>query len=122
VEPAVTVRLGHFYAVPPRRRAARQSISVDIPPAGSQSFVIAFTPSAPITSTDAALVVTSPNGGLVDSQVGLNTLLLTAPANAVSDIVALAATPTRDGMLTLPGPSGRGAFSVAPVNVGGAGT
>jgi hypothetical protein len=49
--------------------------------------------------------------------VGLNTLLLSASATPVPDIVALAATITNDGIVSIPA-SGIGAFAVAAVNVG----
>jgi len=43
---------------------------------------------------------------------------LSASATPVPDIVALAATITNDGILTIPGVTGTGAFSVATVNLG----
>jgi hypothetical protein len=49
---------------------------------------------------------------------GLNTLLLSASATPVPDIVALAATASNDGILHIPGNSGANAFAVATVNVG----
>jgi hypothetical protein len=53
---------------------------------------------------------------------GLNTLLLSASATAVPDIVALAATTTNDGIVNVPGTNGTGAFAVATVNVGASGS
>ena len=49
---------------------------------------------------------------------GLNTLLLSASTQATPDLVALAVTPDANGLLTLAGSPGAGAFSVATVNVG----
>jgi hypothetical protein len=49
---------------------------------------------------------------------GLNTLLLSASATPVPDIVALAATLSNDGIVNISGTNGAGAFSVATVNVG----
>ena len=54
--------------------------------------------------------------------VGLNTLLLSASATPVPDIVALAATPTADGIVDLPGTNGSNAFAVSTVNVGSTAT
>jgi hypothetical protein len=54
--------------------------------------------------------------------VGLNTLLLSAEATPVPDIVALAATPTGDGIVNLPGSNGSNAFAVSTVNVGSTAT
>lgn len=50
--------------------------------------------------------------------VGLNTLLLSASNDPVPDILALAATVNNDGIVSLPGIDGSGAFSVATVNAG----
>ena len=54
--------------------------------------------------------------------VGVNTLLLSASQNPVPDIVALAATSGNNGIVDIPGATGTGAFAVATVNVGVAGT
>jgi hypothetical protein len=52
---------------------------------------------------------------------GLNTLLFSASTAPVPDVVALAATPTNDGIVNIPGTNGTGAFAVATVNVGATG-
>ena len=54
--------------------------------------------------------------------VGLNTLLLSASASLVPDIVALAATTANDGIVNVPGTNGTGAFAVVMVNVGASGS
>jgi hypothetical protein len=48
----------------------------------------------------------------------VNTLLLSSSSTPVPDIVALATTPTGDGIVDLPGSLGANAFAVASVNVG----
>ena len=53
--------------------------------------------------------------------IGVNTLLLSASATPIPDIVALAATPANDGIVNVPGAAGAGAFAVATVNVGASG-
>ena len=50
--------------------------------------------------------------------LGLNTLLLSASITPVPDIVALAATASNDGIVTLAGTPAIGAFAVASANVG----
>jgi hypothetical protein len=45
-------------------------------------------------------------------------LLFSASATQVPDIVALAATPTNDGIMNIVGINGMGVFAVAAVNVG----
>jgi hypothetical protein len=53
--------------------------------------------------------------------VGVDTLLLSASFTPIPDIVALAATPTSDGIVNVAGAGGAGAFAVATVNVGASG-
>ena len=91
---------------------------VDIPASASQSYVFAFTPTAEISPTDVELDFDCTNTDPAPSTVGLNTLLLSASTNPVPDIVALAATPSGDGVVNLPGDTGANAFAVATVNVG----
>ena len=69
-------------------------------------------------STDVQLTFDCTNGNPAPITTGLNTLLLSASASAVLDIVALAVTVTQDGIVNIPGASGTGVFSVASVNVG----
>lgn len=87
---------------------------------GNQSYVFAITPSATIAATDVIITAKCSNSTAAPSVVGLNTLLLSASATPVPDIVALAAS-TDPGYVDLPGNTGSGAFSVATVNVGAAG-
>ena len=54
------------------------------------------------------------------SFVGLNTLLLSASAAPVPDLIALVATVTNNGVMELTGSSGF--FSAASINVGAAAT
>ncbi len=92
---------------------------VDIPPGAAQSFVFAITPTAPIAPTEVKLGFDCANSSLVPILSGINTLLFSASATPVSDIVALAATSSNDGIVTL---ASTGAFAVATVNVGATGT
>jgi len=90
----------------------------DIPAGAAKTFVIAFRPAAPFTPTDVRLAFDCANTRAATVVTGLNTLLLSASATPVADIVALAATPDNDGIVHVPGASGAGAFAVATVNVG----
>jgi hypothetical protein len=87
----------------------------DIPAGGGQSFVFALTPTAPIPPTDVLLSFACTNTAPAPTLVGVSTLFLVAAATRVPDPVALAATPTHDGILTL---ASAGAFAMATVNVG----
>jgi hypothetical protein len=95
---------------------------VDIPSGGFQSFIIAFTPTQAFVPTDAQMSFDCTNADPAPVNTGLNTLLLSASVTPVPDIVALAATPTNDGILNIPGIDGTGAFAVAAVNVGASGS
>ena len=100
---------------------------VDIPPGAGQTFVFSLTPSAPIPPTEVEIAFACANGAPASVIPGVNTLLLSASASPVPDIVALGATPTGDGIAYAEYMSGSGAtastaFAVATVNVGAAAT
>ena len=95
---------------------------IDIGAGGSQTFLFAFTPSAAFAPTDVELSFDCTNSEPAPTTLGLNTLLLSASSTPVADIVALAATPTGDGIVDLPGSLGANAFAVATVNVGASGS
>src|SRR4030095_922516 len=95
---------------------------VNVGAGATQSFVFALTPSAPIAPTDVQLSFDCANSDPAPINTGLNTLLLSASATPVPDIVALAATLTNDGIVNIPGATGTGAFAVATVNVGVSGS
>jgi len=83
-----------------------------------QTFVFAISPTAAFSSTDVALDFTCTGLDPAPTLSGINTLLLTATASAGPDIVALAATVSGNGTLSLPSTTGAAAFAVATVNVG----
>ena len=91
---------------------------VDVAVGAAQSFVIAFTPTAAFLPTDVHLSFHCANSDRAPIQTGLNTLLLSASATPVPDLVALAATLTNDGIVDIPGTTGTGVFAVATANVG----
>jgi hypothetical protein len=95
---------------------------VNIPPGGSKSFVVAFTPTRSLLTKDVRLRFGCENSLAAESVVGLNTVLLSASSTPVPDIVALAATLTNDGIVNVPGANGTGALAVATVNVGASGS
>ncbi len=87
----------------------------DISAGGGQSFVFAFIPTSPIPPTDVQLTFGCTNTAPAPSTTGLNTLLLSASATPVSDLIAVAATLSNDGIVTL---ASVAAFAVATANVG----
>ena len=60
----------------------------------------------------------APSSAAAASIIGVNTLLLSADTAQPADVIALAAMPTQDGVLRLPGTSQARAFAVATVNLG----
>jgi hypothetical protein len=95
---------------------------VNIAPGGLQTFVFALTATAPITPTNVQLTFDCANANAAPINLGVNTLLFSASATPVPDIVALAATPSNDGIVNVPGTNGTGVFAVATVNVGTSGS
>ena len=95
---------------------------VNITAGAAQSYVFALTPSAPIAPTDVQLSFDCTNTDPAPINTGLNTLLLSASTTPVPDIVALAVTPTNDGIVNILATNGTGALAVATVNVGATGT
>jgi streptogramin lyase len=87
----------------------------------AQTFVIAFTPNAGFVPNNVTLGFSCAGLAAAPSNTGLNTLLLSATAGPVPDIVALAAS-VDPGIVDIPGANGTGAFAVATVNVGASGT
>jgi hypothetical protein len=91
---------------------------VNIAAGAAQSYVFALSPSAPVPPVDVQLNFGCTNTNPTSIISGLNTLLFSASDTPVPDIVALAATPTNDGIVNIPGAGGTGIFSVATLNVG----
>jgi PKD repeat protein len=91
----------------------------DIPVGGAQNYAIAFVPRSAFGPVDVELAFDCVNTEPAAITPGLNTLLLSSSAVAVPDIIALAATPTNDGVLYIP-ESNVNAFAVASINVGAA--
>ena len=90
----------------------------DILAGQQQNYVFAFTPNSAFAPTDVELAFDCADTDPATVVSGLNTLLLSASATPVADIVALAATLNNDGYADIPGDTGTGVFAVAAVNVG----
>ena len=92
---------------------------VDIAPGQAQSFVFAFTPTAPFAPIDVELSFDCTNTHPAATISGLNTLLLSGFSTPVPDIIPLATT----GSVNMPVyAEGMAAVAVATVNVGSTGT
>ena len=93
-----------------------------IPAGGLQTFVIAFTPVAPVGPTNVVIGYHCDGADAAASFQGVNTVLLSISATPVPDMIALIATATNDGIIDVPGNTGTGAFALATVNVGAGST
>ena len=96
-----------------------ENASADIAPGGSQTFVIGFQPTVAFAAVDLGLRFDCTNTSPFTAIAGVNTLLLSASTPAPPDVVALASTPTTNGIVDLPAADTEfGFFSLATVNVG----
>lgn len=94
------------------------NLPVNIEPGASQSYVFAITTGHLFAPTDVSIDAKCANSAKAPTVIGLNTLLVAASETPIADIVALAATPSNDGIVNIVGEGGSGAFAVATVNVG----
>lgn len=94
---------------------------VDIPIGTAQTFLLGIKPTSAVAPVDVQFRFDCDNSDPAPTVSGVNTLWFSAVSTLGPDVVALAATPSRDGIVGIPGPTGSGAFSVATVNVGAAG-
>jgi hypothetical protein len=104
-------------ATNPNQVIGQLSTPVSIGAGAGQNFVFGLTPTGEILPTDVQLSLAC-GGTSAPVLPGINTLLLSASASPVPDIVALAATVGNTGIVNIPGSSGVGIFAVATVNVG----
>jgi virginiamycin B lyase len=87
----------------------------------TQSYLVAFTPNAPVVPTNVVLGYDCDNIDAVGTIVGVNTLLLTFSATPVPDVIAVGLTPSNDGYSHTGGNSGTGIFVIAAMNIGASG-
>jgi hypothetical protein len=96
---------------------------VNIAAGGSQSFVIALTPTAAIAPTNVAFDFSCTNVTPAPIVTGLNTLQLSASTTNTPDVIALVATLQNDGIVHVTnGSPATGVFAVATDNLGSADT
>ena len=92
--------------------------AVSIPAGGAATWAFRIVVEEELAPTDVELVFDCENSVPAAVYTGINTLLLSASDTPTPDIVALALTATGDGVLTMDGPSGAGAFVTASINLG----
>jgi len=90
---------------------------VTIAPGAAQSFLLSLTPNAEMATTEIGFAFGCASAGAAASIPAVDTLLLSASAIPVADLIVEAVTPSGDGILDL---AGSGAFALATDNVGAA--
>ena len=95
---------------------------VDIPANSGQSYLVAFNPTAVYVTETVSFGFYCANANPAPVTPEVNTLFLSASSTPVPNVIALAVSPSEDGILDLPGTSGSNAFAVATSNIGAAGT
>lgn len=91
---------------------------VDISAGGVQTFLLGVTAQTEVSPTDVVFRFACNNSDPAPVVTGVNTLLFSASNEPTPDIVALSATLSNDGIVTIPPGDQFGFFTVAAVNVG----
>lgn len=89
----------------------------DIPAGGTQSFVISVNLAPSTFPSDLRIDARCTNRRTAPVITGVNTFRYLATSQSLPDMVALAATPSANGILELPSATGAAAFSVASINL-----
>jgi hypothetical protein len=84
---------------------------------GTQSFVLSFHGTSPFSAPAMPLDFQCDGTPLAAIVTGVDTIDLAMASIPIADIVALAATPTNDGIITVPD-GGSAAFAIASINLG----
>jgi len=92
--------------------------TIDIAAGAAQSFLVGVTPGSAFDPTDIAFDFSCEGLQPAASISGLNTLLLSASSEPVPDMIAIALTPSGDGIAQIPQEAGLGFLSMASINVG----
>jgi hypothetical protein len=90
---------------------------VDIPNLTARTFVLTLVPAGELRNEILAPSYECANGGGLGPP-NVSQLTLSASAEPLPDVIVATATPSHDGILTIPGLNGTEGFSVAAVNVG----
>ena len=101
----------------------RPNAVFDIGPSGSRSFLISITPNVGTAadSLDLNLRYKCDNSDAANIVSGVNSVLLSFGAAAVPDLIAVAVTPSGDGILRIADENSAAAFAMAVSNVGAEG-
>jgi hypothetical protein len=93
---------------------------VNIPAGATRHFLMTYVPTAAM-SANLQMVFDCTNTSPAPTYLGVNSFNLVATTTAGADLIAIAATPTGDGILRVP-PNGAAAAATAAINIGTAAT
>ncbi|MBI1235751.1 MAG: peptidoglycan DD-metalloendopeptidase family protein [Alphaproteobacteria bacterium] len=114
-----------FYTTDPATNAVNgaRNANFNIPPGGQQTLLLAFTPNYRARADSWALNFRylCRNARRARQISGVNSLLLSFGPAAVPDLIAVAVTPSGDGILRIADENSAAAFAMAVSNVGAAG-
>lgn len=94
---------------------------VSIPANGRQTYLLSLTATGPFSASEIPVQYFCQDRRPAIPIPAVNTLLFSASATPRPDVIALALTPTADGVLDIADATGLGAFVVGAANVGAAG-
>lgn len=94
------------------------NVPVTIPPGVAQSFVVSLIPTAAFDAATINLSFACTNTAAASIINGVDSIILSASATPVPDVISLTATASGDGIVDIPGALGTGAFAVATTNLG----
>lgn len=109
--------VGFQTASPSNALTGAPDTPVDIPAGGAQNFVVSLTPSAPFEGRDIALRFACDDAS-APVLAGVNTIFFSASDAPPPDLVAIAVTPSGDGVMRIGEPAGTGVMAAAAVNIG----
>jgi hypothetical protein len=92
--------------------------AIEIPAGGASTWVFRIVAEEVVAPTEVELIFDCENSVPATIYPGINTLLLSASATPVPDVVALALTLSGNGILEIAGPSAASAFVTASINLG----
>jgi len=111
-----------FNSTDPNTNASSGQVNapIDVAVGEAQSFIFGFTTFAEFSAREIELRFACENSAPVAELSGINTFTLSSSALPTVDVIALVATQSTPGVLSIPDVSAPGAFAVATVNVGAA--
>ena len=94
---------------------------VNIAKGAAQNFVFAITPSAVLSQDELGIQARCDEGTGSSVSIGVNSFILSSAQGPAPDMLTIGLSPTGDGVLSMPGPSGATAAAIATSAIGAGG-